>query len=114
MSADVRKSRQHGEQPTTFVCKHIAAVAGPNTVRFVRCWSEDDEDLRDDWCEDFDLYAFQQAGSWKLAQSDAGISRWSFKNLHCRLQQPLGPVSACVIRSLNVCWRKAAVAAPDS
>lgn len=46
MSDDLCKCSQHGEQPITFVCKHMTGTPRPNTVGFVSYPSEGKDDLR--------------------------------------------------------------------
>jgi hypothetical protein len=64
MSDDLCKCSQHGEQPITFVCKHITGIPRPNTVGFVSYPSEGKDDLRDAWCEECDAYLEQHGGQW--------------------------------------------------
>lgn len=64
MDDDACMCTQHGEQPTTFVCKHVSSTARPDTVGFVSYGSEDDDDLRDAWCEECDAYLEQHGGRW--------------------------------------------------
>lgn len=64
MDEDVCICSQHGEQPITFVCKHITATVRPDTAGFVSYGSAGYDDLRDAWCEECDTYLEQHGGQW--------------------------------------------------
>ncbi len=64
MSDDLCACSQHGEQPITFVCKHISGTSRPNTVGFVSYTSDGDDDLRDAWCGECDVYLEKHGGHW--------------------------------------------------
>ncbi|KQN10035.1 hypothetical protein ASE85_03665 [Sphingobium sp. Leaf26] len=64
MTDEFCECSQHGEQPITFVCKHITATPRPNTIGFVSYLSEGEDDLRDAWCEECDAYLDQHGGHW--------------------------------------------------
>jgi len=54
----------HGHQPITFVCTHIVGCVSPETPGFVSFPSEDENDLRDAWCEACDSYLQENGGEW--------------------------------------------------
>ena len=54
----------HGRQPITFVCKHITAIPRGDTVGFVSYAPENDDDLRDAWCDPCDAYLQSHGGDW--------------------------------------------------
>jgi hypothetical protein len=55
---------EHGVQPITFVCNHITEVAHGETVGFVSGAPEDENDLRDAWCDECDAYLQSHGGEW--------------------------------------------------
>ena len=62
MSDDICGCSQHGQQPITYVCKHITGVPRPNTIGFVSGPSEGEDDLRDAWCGECDAYLEKHGG----------------------------------------------------
>jgi len=64
MDDEVCECREHGEQPITFVCQHIASTARPNTAGFVSYSPEGRDDLRDAWCSACDVYLEEHGGDW--------------------------------------------------
>ena len=55
---------QHGLQSETFVCKHISGASPGTTVGFVSGEPEDEDDLRDAWCEACHAYLQANGGRW--------------------------------------------------
>ena len=64
MDDETCKCAQHGEQPITFVCKHITASPRGETVGFVSYRPEGPNDLRDAWCDACDVYLQSKGGYW--------------------------------------------------
>ncbi|NLR73373.1 hypothetical protein HGI47_21110 [Novosphingobium sp. ERN07] len=54
----------HGRQPITFVCAHVVGRTSPDTAGFVSFPPEDEDDLRDAWCEACDAYLQSNGGEW--------------------------------------------------
>ncbi|SRR5688500_5262428 len=55
---------EHGIQPITFVCTHITGVPRGESVGFVSGAPEDENDLRDAWCDDCHAYLKAHGGEW--------------------------------------------------
>jgi hypothetical protein len=64
MGDETCECTEHGVQPSTFVCTHIATGARGETVGFVSFPAEDADDLRDVWCDSCDAYLQSHGGDW--------------------------------------------------
>lgn len=56
---------RHGNQPITFVCKHIADASPNEMVGFVSGEPDDEDDLRDAWCDKCDAFLQALGGEWR-------------------------------------------------
>ena len=56
---------EHGVQPITFVCRHITGVPRGETVGFVSGPPEDENDLRDAWCDQCHSFLRGHGGEWR-------------------------------------------------
>jgi hypothetical protein len=67
---------KHGQQQIAFVCYHVTAASKGETVGFVSSRPDDENDLRDAWCEACDVYLQAHGGDWVdgVAEVPDGIS----------------------------------------
>jgi hypothetical protein len=64
MDEETCECAEHGKQPIAYACKHIIRTLRPATVGFVSYPSEDNEDLRDAWCDDCNAFLQSNGGEW--------------------------------------------------
>ncbi|MDB5706292.1 MAG: hypothetical protein JWN66_3408 [Sphingomonas bacterium] len=64
MEDEIYVCDRHGDQPTAFVCKHITGAPLGETVGFASYRPDDENDLRDAWCDTCDAYLQANGGEW--------------------------------------------------